>query len=85
MGWNSHKRLPPSEITTGGPAGRKQSALSWPQVSFDKLENIGSPDARTTPAETVTFLRAGTESWVSFGFNGFAGLPDFLTQDMVGR
>ena len=67
------------------PVGRKQSALSSPQVILNEFENIGSPDIRPTPAETVTFLRAGTECRVSFGLHGFAGLPHFLTQDAVGR
>src|SRR5438105_14726476 len=76
---------PLRKITTEGPVGRKQSALSLPQVILNEFENIGSPDIRPTPAETVTFLRAGTECRVSFGLHGFAGLPHFLTQDAVGR
>src|SRR6266576_7119828 len=34
------------------PVGRKQSALSSPQVILNEFENIGSPDIRPTPAET---------------------------------
>ena len=75
----------PSGTTIVDPASKEQSVLSRLQVRFNKFENIGSPDIRTTPAETVTFLRAGTESRVNFDFYGFAGLPDFLTQDAVGR
>ena len=64
---------------------QKQSALFRLQVRFNKLKNIGPPYIRATPAETVTFLRARTESGVSFGFHGSTRLPDFLTQDAVGR
>ena len=72
-------------LSPSGPADRKQSARSRLQVRVNKLENIWSPDIRTTPAETMTFLRTGTECRVGSGFHGFAGLPDFLAQDEVGR